>query len=83
MPRFLRAVAVEAARVRRLAQPSGFSRAVRVGSPPPTRTTSLVPGSRAVRVVMRWSGPIAASAATPVAIFVVEAGVSAVSAPLP
>jgi hypothetical protein len=69
--------------MRRLAQPSEASRAVRVGSPPPTRTTSFVSGSSAARVVRRWSAPIADSAATAVAIFVVEAGVRAASEAVP
>jgi hypothetical protein len=42
---------------------------------------SVVSGSRAARVVRRWSAPIAERAATAVAIFVVEAGVSASPAP--
>ena len=82
--RCLRARAVASARVRRFAgcssAPCRGARAVRVGSPPPTRTMRFLPPMTTV-VSMRWSGPRTESAATAVASLTVEAGVAAVPWP--
>lgn len=74
------------ARVRRFAgcspAPGRGARAVRVGSPPPTRMRRFFP-ARTTVVSMRWSGPRAESAATAVASLTVEAGVTALPCPSP
>ncbi len=83
VPAALRAWAASAARATRLPpDPAGlFFFAVREGSPPPTRTTwpGAAPGTTVV--LIRCSGPRAASTAAAVAILTVEAGVMASWAP--